>query len=114
MDVDAIMISFLSKEEREKHVKEGLCFICHKAGHQSKSCPMRKDKKRSSGGKGKKRFKARHHIRATQEDGSDVEDEEEDAKEENSQSTTIRRLIAKMTPEERLNLLAGVDEQDFQ
>jgi hypothetical protein len=114
MDVDAIMISFLSKEEREKHVKEGLCFICHKAGHQSKSCPMRKDKKRSSGGKGKKRFKARCHIRATQEDGSDAEEEEEDAKEENSQSTTIRRLIAKMTPEERLDLLAGVDEQDFQ
>jgi hypothetical protein len=114
MDVDAIMISFLSKEEREKHVKEGLCFICHKVGHQSKSCPMRKDKKRSSGGKGKKRFKARRHIRATQEDGSDVEEEEEDAEEENSQSTTIRRLIAKMTPEERLDLLAGVNEQDFQ
>jgi hypothetical protein len=41
-------------------------------------------------------------------------EEEEDAKEENSQSTMMRRLIAKMTPEERLNLLAGVDEQDFQ
>jgi hypothetical protein len=57
MDVDAIMISFLSKEEREKHVKEGLCFICHKAGHQSKSCPMRKDKKRSSRGKARRDLK---------------------------------------------------------
>ena len=114
MDVDAIMISFLSKEEREKHVKEGLCFICHKAGHQSKSCSMRKDKKKSSGGKGKKRFKSRRHIRAAHEEGSDVEEEEEDAEEENSQSTSIRSLIAKMTPEERLDLLAGIDEQDFQ
>ena len=44
MDIDAIMISYLSKEEREKHVKENLCFICHKGGHQSKECPMRKEK----------------------------------------------------------------------
>ena len=75
---------------------------------------MRKEKKgKPSGGKGKRRFKAQHHIRATLEDGSDVE-EETDTKVENSQSTTIRRLIAKMTPEERLEILSGIDEQDFQ
>ena len=75
---------------------------------------MRKEKKgKSSGGKGKRRFKAWRHIRAALEDGSDVE-EETDAEVENSQSTTIRRLIAKMTPEERLEILSGIDEQDFQ
>ena len=75
---------------------------------------MRKEKKgKPSGGKGKRRFKARRHIRATLEDRSDVE-EETDAEVENSQSTTIRRLIAKMTPEERLEILSGINKQDFQ
>ena len=75
---------------------------------------MRKEKKgKSSRGKGKRRFKTRRHIRATLEDGGDVE-EETDAEVENSQSMTIRRLIAKMTPEERLEILSRIDEQDFQ
>ena len=115
MDIDAIMINYLSKEEQEKHVRENLCFICHKGGHQSKECPMRKEKKgKPSGGKGKRRFKTQHHIRAALEDGSDVE-EEIDTKEENSQSATIRRIIVKMmTPEERLEILSGIDEQNFQ
>ena len=114
MDVDMIIISYLSKEEQEKHIRDNLCFTCHKGGHQSKECPMRKEKKgKPSGGKGKRRFKARCHIRAALEDGSDVE-EETDTEVENSQSTTIRRLIAKMTPEERLKILSRIDEQDFQ
>ena len=108
------MISYLSKEEQEKHIRENLCFVCHKGGHQSKECPMRKEKKgKPSGGKGKRRFKARHHIRAALEDGSDIE-EETDAKVENSQSTTIRRMITKMTPEERLEILSEINKQDFQ
>ena len=75
---------------------------------------MRKEKKgKPSGGKGMRRFKARRHIRAALENGSDVE-EETDAEVENSQSTMIRRMIAKMTPEERLEILSGIDEQDFQ
>ena len=114
IDVDMIMISYLSKEEQEKHIRENLCFICHKGVHQSKECPMRKEKKgKSSGGKGKRRFKTQHHIRAALEDGSDVE-EEEDTEVENSQSAMIRRLIAKMTPEERLEILSGINKQDFQ
>ena len=75
---------------------------------------MRKEKKgKPNRGKGKKRFKAQCHIRAALEDGSDVE-EETDAEVENSQSMTIRRLIAKMTPEERLEILSGINKQDFQ
>ena len=76
MNIDTIMISYLSKEEREKYVRENLCFICHKGGHQSKECPMGKEKKgKSSRGKGKRRFKAQHHIRATLEDVSDIKEE---------------------------------------
>ena len=75
---------------------------------------MRKEKKgKPSRGKGKRRFKTQCHIRATLEDGSDVE-EETDAEVENSKSTTIRRLIAKMMPEERLKILSRIDKQDFQ
>ncbi|EGN94765.1 hypothetical protein SERLA73DRAFT_77506 [Serpula lacrymans var. lacrymans S7.3] len=31
----------LSTEEREKHVAEGRCFICHELGHFSRNCPHR-------------------------------------------------------------------------
>lgn len=31
----------LSKEEWEKHLKEGRCFICHQTGHMSGSCPQK-------------------------------------------------------------------------
>ena len=33
MDVDAILVNALSREERERHVWNNLCFICHKDGH---------------------------------------------------------------------------------
>ena len=40
MEVDALTfeINALSKEEREQHVRNSLCFICHKMGHISKEC----------------------------------------------------------------------------
>ena len=34
----------LSKEKQEKHVKKGLCFKCHKPGHQNFECPTIKKK----------------------------------------------------------------------
>ena len=39
MEVDA---SRLSPEEQERHFKQGLCFICHKAGHMAINCPDRR------------------------------------------------------------------------
>ena len=50
MDVDAISVNALSREERECHVLNNLCFICHKDGYMSKECP---DKKHYKGGSSK-------------------------------------------------------------
>ena len=84
MDVDAILVNALSREEREHHVWNNLCFICHKDGHMSKECP---DRKHYKGGSSKGKYKGKykkgkqitkgHHIQATEMDGSSKEEEED-------------------------------------
>ena len=39
MEVDAIKVAKLTKEERERCMKEGLCLRCRKKGHMAKNCP---------------------------------------------------------------------------
>ena len=72
MDVDA---SRLSQEDQDRHFKQGLCFICHKAGHIARECP---DKKKSP-----RTFKARASV---------VEDKE--VKEDEIEKEVQRRLAA--------------------
>ena len=120
MDVDAILVNALSREEREHHVQNNLCFICHKDGHMSKECP---DKKHYKGGSSKGKYKGKykkgkqfakgHHIRATEMDGSS--DEEEEDVTESSQSNkekVINALMKKLTKEQWINMLINM-EQDF-
>ena len=60
MEVDrleVIEINAMTKEERERHVRNKLCFICHKSGHRSKECPDRKYKGGSKSGKDKGKYK---------------------------------------------------------
>ena len=38
MDVDSIRIEKLTKEEREKCIREGRCLRCRKLGHYSRNC----------------------------------------------------------------------------
>ena len=64
MEVDrleVIEINAMTKEERERHIQNELCFICHKSGHRSKERPDRKYKGGSKSGKtkGSTRRKAR-------------------------------------------------------
>ena len=83
MDVDAMSVNALSREERERHVRNNLCFICHKDGHMSKECP---DRKHYKGGSSKGKYKGKYkkgkrfakgcHIQATEMDGSSEEEEE--------------------------------------
>jgi hypothetical protein len=44
MDVDIITTTMnaMTVEEREKFMKEGLCFRCRKPGHISRDCPLKK------------------------------------------------------------------------
>jgi hypothetical protein len=44
MDVDVIATTMntMTVEEREKFMKEGLCFRCRKPGHISRDCPLKK------------------------------------------------------------------------
>src|SRR5258708_30364311 len=79
MEIDAVMIRTLSKDEWERHVKEGLCFVCHKTGHMSRECPMGRNKgntKKGHKGKSRKRFTTGHCIQATLREDNDLEDEE--------------------------------------
>jgi hypothetical protein len=39
MDVDAIRVAKLTKEERDRCMKEGLCLRCRKKGHMARNCP---------------------------------------------------------------------------
>ena len=57
MDVDTISVNALSREERERHVRNNLCFICHKDGHMSKECP---DRKHYKGGSSKGKYKGKY------------------------------------------------------
>ena len=120
MDVDAISVNALSREERERHVWNNLCFICHKDGHMSKECP---DRKHYKGGSSKGKYKGKYkkgkrfakgcHIRATEMDGSSKEEEEDVT--ESSQSNeekVINALMKKLTKEQRINMLINM-EQDF-
>jgi hypothetical protein len=119
MDVDVISVNALSREERERHIQNNLCFICHKDGHVSKECP---DKKPYKGGfksgkyKGKykkgKRFTKGRHIQATEID--DSSDEEEDVAESSqlNKEQVIRALMKKLPKEQRINMLINM-EQDF-
>jgi hypothetical protein len=119
MDVDVISVNALSREERERHVRNNLCFICHKDGHVSKECPDRKPYKggfKSGKYKGKykkgKRFTKGRHIRATEID--DSSDEEEDVAEssQSNEEQVIRALMKKLPKEQRINMLINM-EQDF-
>jgi hypothetical protein len=72
MDVDAIRTESLSKEERQKLMKEGRCFHCKKQGHMSRLCPQKK-KKASDDGKAKTCAVARV---VEEEEGEPKKDEE--------------------------------------
>jgi hypothetical protein len=117
MDVDVISVNALSREEREQHVRNNLCFICHKDGHVSKECPDRKPYKggfKSGKYKGKykkgKRFTKGHHIRATEMD--DSSDEEEDVAEssQSNEEQVIRALMKKLPKEQRINMLINMEQ----
>ena len=85
---------------------------------------MRKDKgsykgkKKFNGKKGKK-FAHGRHIRATErdDDGSNYENVEESSQheeeEEDTSDRTIRAMLKKLSPDQRINLLINADKPDF-
>jgi hypothetical protein len=117
MDVDIISVNALSREERERHVRNNLCFVCHKDGHVSKECPDRKPYKggfKSGKYKGKykkgKRFTKGRHIQATEMD--DSSDEEEDVAEssQSNEEQVICALMKKLPKEQRINMLINMEQ----
>jgi hypothetical protein len=44
MDMDTMEINSLTKEEKYKYMKKGLCFYCKETGHISCNCPKKKSR----------------------------------------------------------------------
>ena len=120
MDVDIIAVNAMSRDEREWHVRNGLCFICHKDGHMSGKCPnkkkggsKRKDKGQHRGkGKKKKWFASGCHIRATDMDSSASGDDEAKESQPSNEEMQIRVLLKKLPKDQCLDMLVSM-EQDF-
>src|SRR5258705_9414405 len=115
MEIDAVMIRTLSRDEQERHVKEGLCFVCHKTRHMSQECPMGKSKgnvKKGHKGKGRKRFMTGCCIQAALREDDNLEDKEYDSIEED-EAKTIHSLMKQLSPDECIKLLTEINKQDF-
>ena len=120
MDVDVIAVNAMSRDEREQHVRNGLCFICHKDGHMLGECLNKKKgglKKKDKGwykgkGKKKKRFASGHHIRATDMDSSASSDYEAKESQPSDEEMQIRVLMKKLPKDQWLDMLVTM-EQDF-
>src|SRR5258705_10984417 len=103
MEIDTVIIRTLSKDEWERHVKEGLCFVCHKTGHMSRECLMGRNKgnaKKGHKGKGRKRFMTGCCIRAASREDNDLEDEEYNSIEED-EAKTICSLMKQLSTDEQ-------------
>ena len=115
-----LAIRAMSASERERYIKDGLCFICGEKGHMSGECPKRR-KRRFNKGKGrfkggKRRSGHDRHIRATSDDGDDDSGEEKDDARESKPDNTknVRALMKGMSKDERNGLiLALAEEADF-
>ena len=88
--VEGILIAMMTDEQRKKHIEQGLCFICHKPGHMSGECDMRKKNFKKGKGKGKfkkgknGRFHHSRHIQAASYDDDEASGSDEDVQESNS------------------------------
>jgi hypothetical protein len=83
MDVDAIKINSLTKDEKDKYMKKGLCFYSKGTGHVSHNCPKKKGRSQSNQQGGSSRqWNSPPAARAAQiEEQPRVEDKETDLKE---------------------------------
>lgn len=94
-DPDAMDIDRMTAEERDRHYKEGRCFTCHKVGHLARSCPERRNDRKTP----------RTNARVTELE----EDTRTVSSHSSAASTASKRLVAARV---RLALKDLDDEQD--
>jgi hypothetical protein len=83
MDVDAVEINSLTKDEKDKYMKKGLCFYCKGTSHVSCNCPRKKGQSQDNQRGGSSRqWNTPPAARAAQiKEQPKNEDKEEDLKE---------------------------------
>jgi hypothetical protein len=83
MDIDAIEIASLTKEEKDEYMKKGLHFYCKGTGHVSHNCPKKKGRSQDNQWGGSSRqWNSLPAARAAQiEEQPRIEDKEVDLKE---------------------------------
>jgi hypothetical protein len=121
MDVDVNLVKTrpLSKEERNKLVKEGCCFHCKKQGHMARQCPDKKKREKGST-KGKRPFKSKAAQVEVVDDCEEEEKEEGKPKDKPEEEpptyedvASLVKKIRRLKADHRETLLDTLVEQDF-
>ena len=100
MDVDAMQ---MSNEERDKRIRQGLCFQCNKRGHIARNCPDKKEKRED-----RNPFRSRMQAAAAKVETEVVKEKgiEETARE-------IRSMFAAQSEEGREELFKLLENEGF-
>ena len=114
MEADAIRTRFkkLTPEERSRLAKEGKCFYCKKPGHMAHGCPSQPKQRFPPRSQGRSQPK-RRMIRAAEEEGEEVAEEDEDQEEGKHCVAHIQQMMMGLSMNEVNEIRAFSEVKNF-